>query len=156
MKNMVCVLSLVSPKVRILLADDRYQRLRCPLLSQPPSIQHSGGNARYQLPLSTTSTRCSIPSDIYGQGRNTQKSSGYAPHPYFPTVFNTHNCIDKEMHGRKRRIVSQGFSVSAITDSEPMIIQHVDNFCNALLKAADESDVDDGWSTPQDMAAWSE
>ena len=111
-----------------------------------------GNTYLYPLPANLAQ----LSSDIYGQGRNTQKSSGYAPHPYFPTVFNTHNCIDKEMHGRKRRIVSQGFSASAITDSEPMIIQHVDNFCNALLKAADESDVDDGWSTPQDMAAWSE
>ena len=36
-----------------------------------------------------------------------------------------------------------------------MIIHHVDSFCNALLRAADESDAYDGWSAPQDMAAWS-
>lgn len=63
--------------------------------------------------------------DLYGQGRNTHQSSGYAPHPYFPAVFNTHNCIDKEIHGCKRRIVSQGFSTAAINSSEPMIINHI-------------------------------
>ena len=95
--------------------------------------------------------------DIYGQGRNTQKSSGYAPHPYFPAVFNTHNCIDKDMHGRKRRIVSQGFSTATINSSEPMIINHVQSLCSALLKSIPEpqSLTDDGWSLPQDMAAWS-
>lgn len=96
--------------------------------------------------------------DIYGQGRNTQKSSGYAPHPYFPAVFNTHNCIDKEMHGRKRRIVSQGFSTATVNSSEPMIINHIQNLCNALIKSIPEpQDLSDyGWSLPQDMAAWSE
>lgn len=96
--------------------------------------------------------------DIYGKGRNTQKSSGYAPHPYFPAVFNTHNCIDKETHGRKRRIVSQGFSTAAITSSEPMIIQHVQNLCNALMLSMPEPhDLSSyRWSSPQDMSAWSE
>ena len=98
------------------------------------------------------------PTDIYGQGRNTQKSSGYAPHPYFPAVFNTHNCIDKEMHGRKRRIVSQGFSTATIKSSEPMIIHHVQNLCNALMKSIPKLQglSDDEWSPTQDMAAWSE
>ena len=96
--------------------------------------------------------------DIYGQGRNTQKSSGYAPHPYFPAVFNTHNCIDKEVHGRKRRIVSQGFSTATINSSEPMIINHVQSLCSALMKSILEhqGSSDNGWSPPQDMAAWSE
>ena len=93
--------------------------------------------------------------DIYGQGRNTQKSSGYAPHPYFPAVFNTHNCIDKEMHGRKRRIVSQGFSAAAIHSSEPMIINHVEKLCSALRSSIPEAQ-GLSWSPPQDMAAWSE
>ena len=92
--------------------------------------------------------------DIYGQGRNTQKSSGYAPHPYFPAVFNTHNCIDKEMHGRKRRIVSQGFSAAAIHSSEPMIINHVEKLCSALMNSIPEPK-GLSWSPPQDMAAWS-
>lgn len=96
--------------------------------------------------------------DIYGQGKNTQKSSGYAPHPYFPAVFNTHNCIDKEMHGRKRRIVSQGFSTAAINSSEPMIINHVQSLCSALMKLTPKPHAisDCEWSKPQDMAAWSE
>ena len=110
------------------------------------------GNA-LSLPNSFQSAKSLV--DIYGQGRNTQKSSGYAPHPYFPAVFNTHNCIDKEMHGRKRRIVSQGFSAAAIHSSEPMIINHVQNLCSVLMKSIPEPQ-SLSWSPPQDMAAWSE
>lgn len=88
---------------------------------------------------------------IYGQGCNTRKASGYAPHPYFPKVFNTHNCIDKDMHSRKRRIVSQAFSETAIASSERYIIDHVRSFCDGLLVSAS----DKGWSEPVDMALWS-
>ena len=96
--------------------------------------------------------------DIYGRGRNTQKSQGYAPHPYFPAVYNTHNCIDKEMHGRKRRIVSQGFAPSTILASEPMILGHVRNLCTALLGEPDAWRPLEGhqWSIPRDMGSWSE
>lgn len=96
--------------------------------------------------------------DIYGQGRNTQKSLSYAPHPAFPAVFNTHNCINKKMHERKRRIVSQEFSTAAINSSEPMIIYHVESLCSALMKSIPQPEgLSDGeWSLPQDMAAWSE
>lgn len=87
---------------------------------------------------------------MYGQGKNFQKSKGYAPHPYFPTVFNTHNCIDKKMHGRKRRIVSQGFSESAMAGSEQYVLEHVRNLCDALIADAKPG----GWSEPRDMAMW--
>lgn len=92
-------------------------------------------------------------SGIYGQGRNLQKSSGYAPHPYFPKVFNTHNCIDKTMHGRKRRIVSQGFSESAIASSERYVLDHVRNLCDVLTNPAEVGR--DGWSVARDMGVWS-
>ena len=62
------------------------------------------------------------------------------------------------MHGRKRRIVSQGFSAATIKSSEPMIIHHVQNLCDALMNSIPEPQglLDDEWSPPQDMAAWSE
>ncbi|KAL2051646.1 hypothetical protein ABVK25_008060 [Lepraria finkii] len=74
--------------------------------------------------LKTAAKKNLTTADIYRQGKNTQKSPCYAPYPYFPAVFNTHNCIDKEMHRRKRRIVSQGFSPAAMNASEPMILNH--------------------------------
>lgn len=89
---------------------------------------------------------------IYGQGRNLQKSKGYAAHPYFPGITNTHNTIDKAVHGRKRRIVAQGFSESAIASSEQYILEHVRNLCNEMIKP--DTIGADGWSQPRDMAMW--
>ena len=65
------------------------------------------------------------------------------------------------MHGRKRRIVSQGFSAAAIAASEPMILSHVRNLCKALLHSVEDSRSSlsnkgcDGWSLPEDMGLWS-
>jgi cytochrome P450 len=91
---------------------------------------------------------------IYGQGKNFKKSSGYAPHPYFPTVSNTHNTIDKAVHGRKRRIVAQGFSEATIATSEKYILEHVNNLCDELI--GDVSQDSNEWSQQRDMAMWSE
>jgi cytochrome P450 len=93
-------------------------------------------------------------SAIYGQGKNFKKSSGYAPHPYFPTVSNTHNTIDKAVHGRKRRIVAQGFSEATIATSEKYILEHVNNLCDELI--GDVSQDSNEWSQQRDMAMWSE
>ena len=57
------------------------------------------------------------------------------------------------MHGRKRRIVSQGFSDHTISASEQYVLDHVRNLCDALL---DPSTIGiDGWSSPRNMAMWS-
>lgn len=63
---------------------------------------------------------------IYGQGKNFKKSRAYAPHPFFPAVFSTHNCIEPSQHGRKRRIVAQGFSEGSLNAYEPRIIKQAD------------------------------
>lgn len=89
---------------------------------------------------------------IYGQGKNFKKSNAYAPHPFFPKVFNTHNCIDPSQHGRKRRIVAQGFSESGLKAYEPSVIDQVDILCTALYNDIGP----DGWSQPKDMSEWSE
>ena len=88
---------------------------------------------------------------IYGQGKNFKKSNAYAPHPFFPTVFNTHNCIEPTQHGRKRRIVAQGFSEGSLAAYEPSIIEQVDALCSAMTDDVGT----DGWTEPKDMAEWS-
>ena len=121
-------------------------------------FQHSRGfegysRKSYQFQLPTEPSL-----DGYGQGKNTLMSSGYAPHQYFPAVANTHNCIDKKMHSRKRRIVGQGFSASALNSSEPVIIQHVESLCRAMTASKSERPglSQDAWLPPRDMALWSE
>lgn len=69
-----------------------------------------------------------------------------------------HNCIDKEAHGRKRRIICQSFAAAAMTSYEPVIINHVRKLCEAILATAEIGWPlinNDGWSPPQDIASWS-
>jgi cytochrome P450 len=72
---------------------------------------------------------------------------------YVQTISNTHNTIDKEFHGRKRRILSQGFSKSALVASEQYIFHHVRELGNALI-ARDGSAKEISWSQLCDMAMW--
>lgn len=95
--------------------------------------------------------------DIYGHGRNIRKSQGYGPIPIYPGAYNTHTAIDKTIHGRKRRIVSQGFSDAALRASEPFIIDKVQKLCDALFPPSSSSTETDigGWTEPRNMAKWS-
>jgi hypothetical protein len=66
---------------------------------------------------------------------------------------NTLTLIDKKQHGRKRRIIGQGFGDTALRGFEGTIMGHVRKFCDALAK-----DLPDGksgkWSSPQNMGKW--
>lgn len=93
--------------------------------------------------------------DIYGHGRNTQKSMAYAPLPQ--STLNIHNCVDTKTHGRKRRIISQSFAAVAVSSYEPTMVGHVRNLCKTLLATAEVGWPlinKDGWSPPQDIFSW--
>jgi cytochrome P450 len=47
-------------------------------------------------------------------------------------VYNTHNAIDKAMHGRKRRVLSQAFSDHALKSMEDVMLLHVRQLCEIL------------------------
>lgn len=98
-----------------------------------------------------------VKTDIYGHGRNVQKSHAYSPLPIYPGAFNTHTAIDKTIHGRKRRIVSQGFSDAALRAAEPFILDKVQKLCNGLLSTGNTTDEKpaNGWTKPRDMSKWS-
>ncbi|KAJ5367951.1 uncharacterized protein N7496_007711 [Penicillium cataractarum] len=59
--------------------------------------------------------------DIYGHGKRLQKADFYNAFPAIKGVYNTHNAIDKTMHGRKRRVLSQAFSEAALKGMEDVI-----------------------------------
>ena len=98
------------------------------------------------------------PTDIYGHGKNTQKSKGYAGHSAFGSAINTYTCVDKEVHGRKRRILNQAFTAGAISSYESIILSHIRYLCETLSKFS-KSEWPlvrvDGWSLPQNMIPWS-
>lgn len=95
--------------------------------------------------------------EIYGHAKFSQKSKVYAPRTSASEV-NIHICIDKEAHGRKRRIISQSFAADAMTSYEPVIIKHVHNLCDAILATVEMGWPlinEASWSAPQDIASWS-
>ncbi|KAL6852994.1 hypothetical protein ACO1O0_007543 [Amphichorda felina] len=89
--------------------------------------------------------------DVYGFKSNVRKAEFYDAfaHP----VANTHNTRDKAVHARKRRVLSQAFSDSAMRGIERYILQNVRSFCDQIgtLDGAADSK---GWTAPRVMSDW--
>lgn len=90
--------------------------------------------------------------DIYGFKANVRKSEFYDAfvHP----APNTHNTRDKEVHARKRRVLSQAFSDSAVKGMERYVLSNIRTFCDAIGDLGREVDEKKGWTTPKNMADW--
>ncbi|KAI0179615.1 cytochrome P450 [Hypoxylon sp. FL1284] len=88
--------------------------------------------------------------DIYGFKSNVRKAEFYDAfvHP----APNTHNTRDKALHARKRRVLSQAFSDSAIKEMERYILSNVRSFCEQIGLGASEERK--GWTVPKNMADW--
>ncbi|KAK3689303.1 cytochrome P450-like protein [Podospora appendiculata] len=90
--------------------------------------------------------------DIYGFKANVRKAEFYDAfvHP----APNTHNTRDKEVHARKRRVLSHAFSDSAIKEVERYILGNVGAFCEAIGDAGRVASDNKGWTAPKNMADW--
>ncbi|KAK1828746.1 isotrichodermin C-15 hydroxylase [Podospora conica] len=90
--------------------------------------------------------------DIYGFKANVRKSEFYDAfvHP----APNTHNTRDKDVHARKRRVLSHAFSDSAIKEVERYILSNIRTFCDAIGDLGRVVDEKKGWSAPKNMADW--
>ncbi|KAK0610117.1 cytochrome P450 [Bombardia bombarda] len=96
--------------------------------------------------------------DIYGFKANVRKAEFYDAfvHP----APNTHNVRDKEVHARKRRVLSHAFSDSAVKEVERYIVANVRSFCEGIGSigrgsAANGSDEKKGgWTEAKNMSDW--
>lgn len=91
--------------------------------------------------------------DIYGFRFNVRKAEFYAfVHP----AANTHNTRDKEVHARKRRVLSQAFSDAAVKKMQHYIVGNVRAFCDqiGLGGGGGGGGGAKGWSAPRNMADW--
>ncbi|RPB27261.1 cytochrome P450 [Terfezia boudieri ATCC MYA-4762] len=70
--------------------------------------------------------------EIYGNGRNVQKSSFYSVMPPYPHATDIHSVIDKALHGRKRRVMAQAFLETAIKGMEDTVLTHIRTFVRSL------------------------
>ncbi|KKK12933.1 hypothetical protein ARAM_006916 [Aspergillus rambellii] len=69
---------------------------------------------------------------IYGHGNRFRKADFYNGFTAIKGVYNTHNSIDKFVHGRKRRVLSQAFSDNALKGMEDVMLLHVRQLCSIL------------------------
>ncbi|EER23657.1 hypothetical protein D8B26_001785 [Coccidioides posadasii str. Silveira] len=96
--------------------------------------------------------------DIYGHGKKVKKGDFYNAFPAIKGVYNTHNVIDKHVHGRKRRVLSQAFSDNALKGMEGVMLVNIRQFC--AIMAGDEPSLDAGAQRTQkgfvvrNMADW--
>lgn len=91
--------------------------------------------------------------DIYGHGKRLQKADFYNAFPAIKGVYNTHNAIDKTMHGRKRRVLSQAFSETALKGMEDVMLLHVRQLC-AVLAGANGNESGDTKGVVRNMGDW--
>ena len=98
-------------------------------------------------------------SDIYGYKANVRKAQFYAAFPATKGSWSTHSVIDKALHARKRRVLSQGFSDAALKGLQPHILSVIRTFTEAIgdfrSRDAFGGKKEQTWSTPKDMAKWS-
>ncbi|KAK0611327.1 cytochrome P450-like protein [Immersiella caudata] len=90
--------------------------------------------------------------EIYGFKANVRKAEFYDAfvHP----APNTHNSRDKEVHARKRRVLSHAFSDSAVKEVERYILANIRTFCDVIGDLGRVIDEKQGWTTPKNMADW--
>ena len=91
--------------------------------------------------------------DIYGHGKRLQKADFYNAFPAIKGVYNTHNVIDKTVHGRKRRVLSQAFSDAALKGMEDVMLLHVRQLC-AVLAGDGENTSANSKGTVRNMGDW--
>lgn len=65
---------------------------------------------------------------------------------------------DKKVHARGRRLLSYGFSESALRSYEDPVNNQVIPFCDYLVTSDEDAPVkapsSEGWSPPRNMADW--
>ncbi|AEO58519.1 cytochrome P450-like protein [Thermothelomyces thermophilus ATCC 42464] len=90
--------------------------------------------------------------DIYGFRANVRKAEFYDAfvHP----APNTHNARDKDLHARKRRVLSHAFSDGAIKEVERYILANIRTFCEAIGDYGRVIHEKKGWSSPKNMSDW--
>jgi hypothetical protein len=96
--------------------------------------------------------------DIYGFRANVGKAEFY--NAFAHPVANTHNTRDKQVHARKRRVMSHAFSDAAMKQMERYILGNVRAFCEQIGagNAGDDPRAavaeNKGWSAPRNMSDW--
>ena len=104
-------------------------------------------------PNSVSINNSSALNPIYGAKANVKKSAWY-------NAFNSisvFSATNKEVHARKRRVMSQAFSEQAVREIQPFIISAIRIWCATLGDGLEPKSVapQEQWTSPKDMRSWS-
>jgi cytochrome P450 len=92
---------------------------------------------------------------IYAHGANVQKSVFYKCFRAAPTAISTLLATEKAHHARKRRVMGQAFSDSAMKGLEQYVLGHVQDLVDRIDEAVKSAEPEKAqWSDPLDMASW--
>ncbi|KAF3908109.1 hypothetical protein ABW21_db0207494 [Orbilia brochopaga] len=86
--------------------------------------------------------------DIYSSTKPLQKAAGYRALLLTGGIPSLFSSIDKTFHGRRRRIIGQGFSEAAMKSYEPIVQERIDRFSDVLIDNPDS----EGWGRGYDMS----
>lgn len=102
--------------------------------------------------------------DIYNHKANVQKSSYYSIFSHYFKAPSVLTALTAKEHGRKRRIVGQGLSDSAIQAMEDHVLKNVRSFCEKLtckdtfgikgVIPSEEKKFLTGWGPAKNMSRW--
>ena len=67
-------------------------------------------------------------------------------------AYNTHSSVNKQIHARKRRVLSHAFADGAIKGMEKYIIENVRTFCRVMHPANEAEKATELWGAPKNMA----
>ncbi|KAF9890442.1 hypothetical protein FE257_005847 [Aspergillus nanangensis] len=88
--------------------------------------------------------------DVYGHGKPFRKSQRYAAMVH--QAANTLTAIDKTKHGKKRRVISQGFSDAALKTHESVILEQIKHLCTQFKEGNKGQELAPGtWSPPKNV-----
>ncbi|CAM1504056.1 Fc.00g016470.m01.CDS01 [Cosmosporella sp. VM-42] len=89
--------------------------------------------------------------EIYGFRSNVRKAEFY--NAFVHPAANTHNTRDKELHARKRRVLSHAFSDGATKEMQRYILGNVRTFTEQIGR--EDGGVEaKGWTKPRNMSDW--
>ncbi|RAH42269.1 cytochrome P450 [Aspergillus brunneoviolaceus CBS 621.78] len=90
--------------------------------------------------------------DIYVRGKDLRKDVHYGV-----IQLGTKNLLTVTSptdHARRNKIISPGFSSTAMREFEPKLLAHVHKFCKSLYRPKSQGDSDSAWGKPMVMSDW--
>lgn len=92
--------------------------------------------------------------DIYDRKANVIKAGWTDVALKINPSVSTHNLTDRQIHAKRRRMLANAFSDSALRNQEHLIIDRIQSFCEIMSEPNNANSEKKGWGQPRDMSTW--